>query len=417
MASNPIKQQIRGLAGVAGRMALGAVRRRVEQTTRQLTDFAENGGMRTVGQLAGAEGRFGRVKGLAKMAFGGLKAKLGFGGRGAKGKKLKFLNIVESLDIGAPVRVVYNQWTQFQDWPSFMKKVEKVVQDEDAKLTFQAKIFWSRRSWQSTITEQVPDEKIIWRSQGAKGYVDGSVTFHEVTPDLTRVLVVLEYHPKGFMEHVGKIWRAQGRRARLEFKHFRRHVMIEDLLHPDDVEGWRGVIHEGEVVKDHETALREEEEQEREREQRAEGGRPEEAEDEYEEAEEREEPEEGEEGEEAEEAEDEYEEGEEPEEEEERPRRRAVPEQAQEERRRRRLPWSPRRGERPEAGAGEPRGRERRPERGAEEEPRRRGTARGEREETGGRREEPRRHRAEGREEPPRRGRRAPAPEPRGRGR
>ncbi len=407
---SPIKHQLRGIAGIAGKLALAAVKRKVEQTTQQLTGIAEGGGLKTLGQLAGSEGKMGRVKGLAKMAWGGLKKKLGFGG--GKGKKFKFLNIVESMDVGAPIRLTYNQWTQFQDFPSFMKKVEKVVQDSDEKLTWQAKIIWSRRTWESTISEQVPDDKIIWRSKGAKGYVDGTVTFHEITPDMTRILMTLEYHPKGFMEHIGLLWRVQGRRARLEFKHFRRHVMTESLLAPDEVEGWRGVIHEGEVVKDHETAVREEEEREREERGEAE---PEEGEYEGEEAEEGREPEEGEEGEEGEAAE-----AAEPGEEEEAG--------AEEPRERRRRPWG-RRGERETRGAvpaeeEEPRARRRRPEPG-EGPPRRRRPESGEpgeppvrrrRPEGGEPGERPARRRrpeaGEGEEPPPRRRR---EPEPRGR--
>ncbi|HEV7708947.1 MAG TPA: cyclase, partial [Asanoa sp.] len=80
--------------------------------------------------------------------------------------------------------------------------------------------------------------------------VDGTVTFHEVTQDLTRILVVLEYHPQGFMEQTGNLWRAPGRRARLELKHFVRHVMRETILNPDDVKGWRGEIRDGEVVQE-----------------------------------------------------------------------------------------------------------------------------------------------------------------------
>ena len=98
----------------------------------------------------------------------------------------------------------------------------------------------------------MPDDKIVWRSKGAKGHVDGAVTFHELAPNLTRILVVLEYHPQGLFEHTGNIWRAQGRRARLELKHFRRHVMTEAMLHPDEVEGWRGLIGDGEVVPEDE---------------------------------------------------------------------------------------------------------------------------------------------------------------------
>ncbi|MEV5753290.1 SRPBCC family protein [Actinoallomurus sp. NPDC052308] len=199
------------------------------------------------------------VKAYAKTK---LEQKLGGGGKGGKGKKLKVTNIVETLDVGAPLQLVYNQWTQFEDFPSFTKKVEDVQQESDEKVRWKAQVFWSHRSWESTIIEQIPDTRIVWRSRGPKGYVDGAVAFSEIGPDMTRIALVLEYHPQGLFEHTGNLWRAQGRRARLEFKHFRRHVMTQAILRPDEIEGWRGEIRDGEVVKDHETAVREQEEAE-----------------------------------------------------------------------------------------------------------------------------------------------------------
>jgi hypothetical protein len=88
----------------------------------------------------------------------------------------------------------------------------------------------------------------VWRSKGEKGHVDGAVTFHELTPDLTRMLVNLEYYPQGLFERTGNLWRAQGRRARLELKFFRRYITSEVLLRQDEVEGWPGEIHDGEVT-------------------------------------------------------------------------------------------------------------------------------------------------------------------------
>src|SRR5437762_2353040 len=174
--------------------------------------------------------------------------------------------------IGQPppaVTLAYNQWTQYNDFPKFTKKVESADkngnEDEEQKINWKAQVFWSHRTWEATVIEQVPDERIIWRSKGQKGHVDGAVTFHELGPNLTRVLLVLEYHPQGMFERTGNLWRAQGRRARLEFKHFRRHVMTQVLLHPEETEGWRGTIRDGEVVKDHETGLREERERPTER--------------------------------------------------------------------------------------------------------------------------------------------------------
>jgi uncharacterized membrane protein len=162
-------------------------------------------------------------------------------------KPIKVTNIVEEIDVPVPRKVAYDQWTQFEDFPSFMKKVENVEQVSDEHVTWQAKVLWSKRTWDAEIIEQIPDERIVWRSSGDKGHVDGAVTFHELTPDLTRITLVLEYHPAGLFEKTGNLWHAQGRRARLELKHFRRHVSTHTLLESErsQLEGWRGEIHEG----------------------------------------------------------------------------------------------------------------------------------------------------------------------------
>jgi uncharacterized membrane protein len=304
---NRLTEELQNLAkAMAERMLLSATGK-VEAMTGRLTEYvAEGGGKSLVGALTGSL-ESGGASGLGKIVASPVKSALlslaknkvkdtfksafGLGPKGKKGGKVRVTNIVEMLDIGAPVRVVYNQWTLFEDFPSFMKKVEHVAQEADEKLSWKAQIFWSHRSWQSEIVEQVPDERIIWRSKGPKGYVDGAVSFGQLAPDITRVVLVLEYHPQGMFEHTGNIWRAQGRRARLEFKHFARHTMTQAMLHPDEIEGWRGEIHEGRVVKDHETALREEREQKVRDQEPEEGLGPEE--EEYEGREEAQGPEEG----------------------------------------------------------------------------------------------------------------------------
>ena len=183
------------------------------------------------------------IKDKVSEAVGGDKRDKG------KDKKFKFTNIVEELDLPVPRPVAYQAWTQFEEFPSFMNKVENVEQQEDQTVEWKAQIFWSHRSWTAEIVDQVPNERIVWRSKGEKGHVDGAVTFHELTPDLTRMLINLEYYPQGLFERTGNLWRAQGRRARLELKFFRRYITSEVLLRQDEVEGWPGEIHDGEVTE------------------------------------------------------------------------------------------------------------------------------------------------------------------------
>ncbi|RSD11681.1 SRPBCC family protein [Amycolatopsis eburnea] len=256
--SNELTDALRNLAQTVAGRAAGSLTKRITSASGRLNDYAGGGGGGLAEAVTGAKPG---VKGKAAMGAvkGGLsglvdKVKNAFtgGSGGGKGEKIKLTNIVEEIDIGAPVDLVYDQWTRFTEFPRFMKKVESVEQVSDEKLEWKAQIFWSHRSWEATILEQVPGERIVWRSKGQKGHVDGAVTFHELAADLTRVVLVLAYHPQGLFERTGNLWRAQGRRARLELKHFRRHVMTDALLHPDDVEGWPGEIRDGQVVDDDE---------------------------------------------------------------------------------------------------------------------------------------------------------------------
>jgi len=271
-----LKAEAGGLVGAFTDRAISAARDKVTDATGRLTEYVEGGaGPGLMAAVTGAR-NLAEGKSPARSFLGagmaGLKEKVsGMFGRG-KGKrggkqKIKLTNIVETIDVGVPLRLAYDQWTEYPQFPTFMKKVDSAQRDGDGeKINWKAQVFWSHRTWEASILEQRPDERIIWRSKGQKGHVDGTVTFHELTPNLTRIVVVLEYHPQGMFERTGNIWRAQGRRVRLEMKHFQRHVMTNTILHPDDIEGWRGVIEDGKVVKDHETAVKEED-QEQEREQ------------------------------------------------------------------------------------------------------------------------------------------------------
>ncbi|MEU7116079.1 SRPBCC family protein [Streptomyces sp. NPDC046182] len=196
---------------------------------------------------AGTSAFKGALKTKAKGLFGS--------GRRSGGGASKSVTIVEDIDVGVPVRDAYDQWTQFQEFSTFAKGVVSVETTDDTTTNWKVKVAKSTRSWQANVTEQIPDERITWTTEGAKGTVKGVVTFHRLTDDLTRVLLVLEYFPKGLFEKTGNIWRAQGRRARLDLKLYRKFLMMRG----EATDGWRGEIKDGEVVVGHEEAVEQEE--------------------------------------------------------------------------------------------------------------------------------------------------------------
>ncbi|MFF0223810.1 SRPBCC family protein [Streptomyces sp. NPDC004629] len=168
------------------------------------------------------------------------------------------LTIIEDIDIGVPVREAYNQWTQFTEFERFAKGVVSVEQKDEVTTQWEVKIAKAGRHWRGVITEQVPDERIAWTSEGDKATTKGVVTFHPLGENLTKVLLVLEYFPKGVVEKTGGLVRAQGRRARLDLKLFRTFVMMRG----EATGGWRGEIREGEVVSGPEDTEKAEQEHE-----------------------------------------------------------------------------------------------------------------------------------------------------------
>jgi uncharacterized membrane protein len=70
----------------------------------------------------------------------------------------------KSIEVNCPVRAVYNQWTQFEEFPRFMAGVKEVRQLDDTHVQWHAEIWGKDEEWDAEITEQTPDERISWRS-------------------------------------------------------------------------------------------------------------------------------------------------------------------------------------------------------------------------------------------------------------
>jgi uncharacterized membrane protein len=154
-------------------------------------------------------------------------------------KEEKMSTAEHAIDVNVPVRVAYNQWTQFESFPHFMEGVERVEQINDQTLRWRANISGDTEEWEARITEQVPDQRIAWTStSGTRN--GGVVTFHRLSDAQTRVMVQMDYEPEGMKEKVGDVLGFMDRRVKGDLEKFKEFVESRGT----ETGAWRGEIHD-----------------------------------------------------------------------------------------------------------------------------------------------------------------------------
>ena len=150
--------------------------------------------------------------------------------------------IEKSIEVNAPIETVYNQWTQFEEFPRFMKGLDEVRQLDDKRLHFVAHIAGKREEWDAEITEQVPEQKISWRSiTGASN--EGTVFFDKLPNGRTIVRAAISIDPDSILEKFGSAMGIPDSRVKGDLERFK------DFIENRGVEtgAWRGEIRGGQI--------------------------------------------------------------------------------------------------------------------------------------------------------------------------
>jgi uncharacterized membrane protein len=148
--------------------------------------------------------------------------------------------VERSVEIDCPIRTVYDQWTQFEEFPRFMSGVKEVTQLDDTHVHWHAKIWGKDQEWDAEITEQVPDELISWRSTSGADNA-GTVRFEQLPGNRTLVRLAVGYEPSGVLEDAGDalgLFTSHVESTMHDFKSY-----IESRRAPDGA--WRGEIRDG----------------------------------------------------------------------------------------------------------------------------------------------------------------------------
>jgi uncharacterized membrane protein len=142
-----------------------------------------------------------------------------------------------NIDVASDITTVYDQWTQFEDFPLFMEGVDEVTQIDDRHLHWKVSIAGVHREFDATITEQIPEVRVAWKADGEVRHA-GVVDFHRIEERLTGVSLRLDMDPQGLAEHVGEALGVVERRAKGDLKRFR--LLVEK--NQEATGSWRGEV-------------------------------------------------------------------------------------------------------------------------------------------------------------------------------
>jgi len=162
-------------------------------------------------------------------------------GHGGSGRRMP---IQQSVDVAVPIKVAYNRWTLFEDWPEFMHRFETVEQPDDTTLSFSTKFWGITRRFEAEIVEQRPDQRIEWNVTEGPAHT-GVVTFHELADRLTRIEVSMDVEPHGLLEKTARGMRFTKRAVRADLHRFKALIELDEEAEG----GWRGTIEDGKVKR------------------------------------------------------------------------------------------------------------------------------------------------------------------------
>jgi uncharacterized membrane protein len=144
---------------------------------------------------------------------GGLRAMLasaagvGLFARGVANKDLKrvfglgagtnAITVRKTIHIKAPVERVFDLWSNYENFPRFMSRVQEVRRSADNRSHWVvAGPAGMPIEWNAVMTRSVPNEEIAWRTEpGSIVEHAGRVRFARANGDATRVDIELTYNP------------------------------------------------------------------------------------------------------------------------------------------------------------------------------------------------------------------------------
>jgi uncharacterized membrane protein len=177
-------------------------------------------GKQAASKLSGEGGLLGTVAGKVADKAGGKSG----GGR----EKTRRLPIQRWTDVAVPIDTAYEKWTQFEDFPKFMHRVLSVEEKDDNRISWQEKIWFSKRQWEAEILQKRKNDRIAWKTVQGTSHM-GIISFHKLDTNLTRVMVTVDFRPTGMIEKMASGLRFVKRAVQADLARFKAYAELDEV--------------------------------------------------------------------------------------------------------------------------------------------------------------------------------------------
>jgi uncharacterized membrane protein len=153
------------------------------------------------------------------------------------------MRATKSITVARPRNVVYAFWRDFENLPRFMHNLESVENLGGGRSHWRAKgIGGSEREWDAELVEDVPNERISWRTVHSDDHLRhaGTVSFLSAGDSATEVRVDIDYDAPGgaLGASIAKLFGEEpGQQIEQDLQRFQRVLETGDVELPYKSEG------------------------------------------------------------------------------------------------------------------------------------------------------------------------------------
>ncbi|HWT04074.1 MAG TPA: SRPBCC family protein [Pyrinomonadaceae bacterium] len=101
----------------------------------------------------------------------------------------------KTIEVNAPVEVVFALYSDFEKFPQWMKSVKEVRSSGERMTRWTADAPLMSVEWEAETTAFEPNRKLAWRTVRGDVQMEGEVTFEDAGSGTTRMHFSLNYEP------------------------------------------------------------------------------------------------------------------------------------------------------------------------------------------------------------------------------